>query len=239
MEKVQWRNRLSDAERRKLVDLASKTLWDPRGKEALRYLTEDRGFSEDTIRQFSMGYVPYKINHQLNGRLITPIRDPYGNIVAVSTRHMYKTKKEKGYFWHEEFDKSFYLYGMDLAKKHILRYQKAVLVEGEFDVASLHTHGITFGVGICGSAFSLFQAAVVARYCRTLYVLFDADEGGRTATARLKDLEREVLHGLDIIYCKLPKGYDPDKFVRERGRAELINIMKAAKEEHEQIGSTY
>src|SRR3954469_23357731 len=104
MEKSQWRNHLGESERQKLVKKASDCLWTPEGSDAKKFLMEERGLSETVLKQFRIGFVPSWVQHQCNGRIIYPICDPYGELIAISTRHLYKPKAES--FWHEEFEKS-------------------------------------------------------------------------------------------------------------------------------------
>ncbi len=239
---MKWRNQLGESERRKIVQKASECIWTSEGKEAFKYLTEKRGLSESVIRQFQIGFVPLNVNHQTSGRIITPIFDAYGELVAISTRHLYKEKSQS--FWHEDFDKSFYLYGLHVAKKHILRTGKALLVEGEFDVCFLHTHEIPIAVAVCGSTFGIFQAALLARYCTDVFLLYDGDKGGQTAFQRAGDLFSNTLGGgyslgadlVNLIPVRLPRGMDPDDYVKEFGRNGLIDLMKKSKEEFKQLG---
>lgn len=196
-----------------------------------------------------MGFVPLWVNHQLAGRIITPIFDVYGELVAVSTRHLYKPKKEA--FWHEDFDKSFYLYGFHIAKTFILKFQKAIVVEGEFDTAFLHSSNIKMAVGLCGSALGLFQVSLLARYCTDVYLLYDGDKGGNLAFQRSKELWEEQCQGVvKLIPCRMGsryvtekgsnepvlKGYDPDDFIKENGVNGLVELMKKEKKQFLEMG---
>jgi DNA primase len=214
---------------------ASNCLWTPEGEDALKYLTEERGLSETTLKEFQIGFVPSRVNHQCNGRIIYPIYDAFGELVAISTRHLYKPKAEA--FWHEEFEKSFYLYGLAQAKKGILRRQKAIVVEGELDVAFYHTHGVDFTVGLMGSALTMFHIALLARYCTDIYLLFDGDKGGKTAFERCKVMYEQSLQGIvNVIPCRMTWGSDPDDFLEEVGVKGVANLMKSEKEQFTELG---
>ncbi len=127
MERVET---FSEVQRIKIEQAAKRSLRNPEGKKALDYLKEQRGFSDEVIEKFKFGYCPMEVNHQLKGRMISPIYDAYGDLVAVSTRNLFKQKGDAGYFWHERFDKGSFLYGLNLAKESILRCKKAIVVEG-------------------------------------------------------------------------------------------------------------
>lgn len=237
-----------EVERRKLVELGQRSLWQDEGTEALDYLKWERGLSEEAIRRFQIGYCPLRVDHELAGRIITPICDPYGKCIALSTRHLTRKKD----FWHEQFDKSFYLYGTHLAKEEMIRTQKAVVVEGEFDTAFLHSYKIRMAVGCCGSAFTPFHAAILARYVAEVYLVFDADKerivngkkmegSGQRATKRAKaanlffkmrgDPDRMYRDpsGMMFIPVGLPVGSDPDDFIKDNGAREFVNLLKESK----------
>lgn len=175
-----------------------------------------------------------EINHQLKGRIISPIYDVYSDLVAVSTRNLFKQKGDPGYFWHERFDKGSFLYGLNLAKESILRCKKAIVVEGEFDVTSMHDFGFTMTVGVCGSTFTLSQASLLARYCKEVYFMFDNDSSGQNGLRRVMKLHRVHYlesYGIRYISTHLPIGKDPDKLLRSDGAKGMKNILAKAKDE--------
>ena len=174
------------------------------------------------------------INHQLRGRLISPIYDVYGDLVAVSTRSLFKQKGDVGYFWHERFDKGSYLYALNWAKDSILKYKKVIIVEGEFDVASMHDFGFTMTVGVCGSTFTLSQASLLARYCKEVYLMFDNDPSGNSGIRRVMKLCKDYYfesYGIKYIPIHLPIGKDPDKVLKNDGAKGIRDILVKAKEE--------
>lgn len=226
--------RFSEVQRLKIVQVAKQSLRRPEGKKALDYLREQRGFSDEVINKFEFGYCPWEIDHQLRGRIISPIYDVYKDLVAVSTRSIFKQKGDPGYFWHERFDKGSYLYALNWAKDSILKYKKVIIVEGEFDVASMHDFGFTMTVGVCGSAFTLSQASLLARYCKEVYIMFDNDTGGQDGIKRVMKLSKDhFFESFDIKYIPvhLPIGKDPDKLLRFDGVGGMKNILAKAKDE--------
>jgi DNA primase len=217
------------------VKKASDCLWTTDGKDALKYLMEERGLSETALRQFQIGFVPLYVQHQCRGRLIYPIHDVYGDLVAISTRHLTKPKNEA--FWHEDFEKSFYLYGMHQARSGILRRRKALVVEGELDVAFFHTHGVDFTVGLMGSSLTAFHIALLGRYATDIYLLFDGDKGGKTAYERCKVMYDQQLQGIvNLIPTRITWGSDPDDFLEAEGVKGLADLMISSKEQFTQFG---
>ena len=104
-----FQKRFAEADRKRIVKLAKSSLRSSEGTKALEYLKDVRGLSDKVIDDFNMGYVPSEIPHQLKGRIITPIYDPYNKLVAISTKSLLIKKGDKGHFWHEDYEKRFYL----------------------------------------------------------------------------------------------------------------------------------
>lgn len=227
---MQYQKKLREIDRPKIVKIAKTSLRSKEGKRVLDYLKYTRGFSEDIIDQFDFGYCPENINHFLRGRIITPIYDTYGSLIALSTRHLDESRKDK--FWHESFDKGSYLYGLCYSKNDIMKHKKAILVEGEFDVAALHTMGFKMTVGVCGSAFTLLQASLLSRYCSIVYIVFDGDEAGKKGTKRILYLYKKYnLDAYKIVYIpvELPDGKDPNNYT---DKDEFKNILVDAKKQY-------
>lgn len=199
-------------------------------------MTEDRGLSEDTIRAFGLGYVPKSVRnvnrvpHECAGRIIFPIYDPYGELVALSTRDFSEDAKQK--FWHERYVKSLYLCGLNVSKPWIIQYNLCILVEGEFDLLTLYNVGLNPVVCSLGTTLSLFQISILKRYCNNYYVVFDGDDAGSKGTNRAKKLSRRYnlfAFGVNLIPVYLPDGTDPDSFVRKQGKQEFVKLLREAK----------
>jgi len=218
------------------VKAAKTSLRNPNGKKALDYLKDVRKFSDVVIDKFDIGYCPPEVGHELSGRIITPIYDTYGEMVAISTRHLNENHDRR--FWHESFEKGYYLYGLYQAKDTIRRLNKVIIVEGEFDALAFHSYGFTMTVACSGSAFSLFQIALLSRYCTNFYLLFDGDIAGRKSIQRTLDMYSKYslsTYGLNFIPVYLPKDVDPDEFLFEVGANGVKEKFKTAKDEYDFI----
>jgi DNA primase len=227
-----WIEGFPETERYKIVKAAKITLDKPEGKIALDYLINERRFSKEVIDKFDIGYCPPDVNHEVRGRIITPIYGTYGELVAISTRHLDRDHYQR--FLHESFDKGSYLYGLYQAKNSIRRKNKVIIVEGECDVGCFHSFGFDMTIGLCGSAFTLFQIALLSKYCSDYYLLFDGDEAGRAATARaMKDYEKYKLEAykLKFIPVYLPKNRDPDEYLYNEGKRSMVEKLRISKED--------
>jgi DNA primase len=104
------------------------------------------------------------------------------------------------------------LFGLWQARHAIRQDDRAILVEGNFDVVSLHARGVGNVVAPLGTAFTIDQAKLLGRYTRNVTLLFDGDNAGRKAVnAALEPCEQVEL---DTEVAALPSGTDPDEFVR-------------------------
>lgn len=137
------------------------------------------------------------INSVFKKRLIIPVFDSNGVCVGFSGRAIDKKQHPK-YINSKEsyhYKKRHILYGYNLAKKHIIEKKEAIIVEGYFDVISLHFLGYRNAVGICGTAFCSEHIALLQKRGEVSIILaLDNDEAGINATKRAIDLllENEI-----------------------------------------------
>ncbi|HSC86391.1 MAG TPA: DNA primase [Polyangiaceae bacterium] len=108
-----------------------------------------------------------------------------------------------------------------------LRSHPCVLVEGNFDVVSLHARGVAAAVAPLGTAFTVEQGRQIRRFTNDVIFLFDGDAAGKKAVAASRAVCRES--GLTARVASLPTGTDPDDFSRERGADALGRVLRAAR----------
>ena len=83
--------RFHDIDRKNIAALAQETLWNEKSSdvdEAMQYLRETRGLSDDVIRSFRFGYYPQRLRregHDWAGRLIMPLHDQHDNLVVLTS----------------------------------------------------------------------------------------------------------------------------------------------------------
>lgn len=245
---MELRKKLKEAERKSLVEIAQQQLFhnDAESQEALKYLVETRQFKETTLKEFRIGYVPKHIKnddgnrHELAGKIVYPIYNQYDELVAVSSRDWREGTRQK--FWHESFDKPFYLYGFNLAKEYIKKYKKVILVEGEHDTMSMHQRGLKITCGILGSAPQVFQLALLLRYCDEIYTVFDSDKAGNIARDMIEKIYENFnmsMYEVKVYNVQLPKAkelnlsddkdVDPDFFIKNYGAKRMMNLINDMK----------
>ncbi len=239
------RKRLPDVERNKIAELARialKQLPDKETKEAYHYLKEVRGFSDEVLSDFKLGYVPSLLKrkdghtHELAGRITIPIYDVYGRLVSLSSRDWRTDAYIK--FWHEQFPKSLYIFGLYNSRKSLLKKNKCILVEGEFDAIYLHGVGINTAVSSIGTSLQLYQISLLKRYCDELYIVYDGDSAGKRATEKILNLFKLYklkYFDFQVVPVYLPKDTDPDDFVKEKGKKKFIDFLLTAKKEKNEL----
>jgi DNA primase len=119
------------------------------------------------------------------------------------------------------------VFGLFQAKRAIRQIEEAVLVEGNFDVVSLHARGIENVIAPLGTAFTLEQAQLIKRFTPTVTLLFDGDAAGQKAIKAAR--EPCFKAGLMAKAATLPDGADPDDLVRTRGVDAMRAVIKASK----------
>ena len=119
------------------------------------------------------------------------------------------------------------VFGLFQARQAIRQKDEAIVVEGNFDVVSLHARGVRNVVAPLGTAFTEQQARLIKRFAPRTVLLFDGDAAGLEAARKSREPCRQA--GLDARVALLPKGLDPDDFVRTRGAEPLGHVIAAAK----------
>ena len=119
------------------------------------------------------------------------------------------------------------LFGIHQARHSIRQSETSVLVEGNFDVVSLHARGITNVVAPLGTAFTLEQAKLLRRFAPEVIFLFDGDFAGRKAVRLSRDAIRDA--GLGARVADLPNGVDPDDLSRMKGKQGIEDVLASAK----------
>lgn len=119
------------------------------------------------------------------------------------------------------------LFGIHQARHEIRRSETAVLVEGNFDVVSLHARGIGNVVAPLGTAFTTEQAKLLKRFAPSVVFLFDGDHAGRKAVRLSRDAIKSA--GISARVAELPNGVDPDELSRNKGAQAIEDLVAGAK----------
>ena len=164
---------------------------------------------------------------RFRGRLLFPIHDLRSRVVAFSGRIL--GEGEPKYLNSPEtpiFRKGQLLYNLHLAKHGMRKAERAILVEGQFDVLRLTLAGLEEVVAPLGTGLTDDQAALLQRHTPHVILLYDSDDPGLRATFRAGDVL--LRHKLRVSVATLPEGEDPDTLVQNKGAAALDETLKDA-----------
>ncbi len=164
-------------------------------------------------------------------RLMFPIRNEIGDVIAFSARQLRENKNSGKYINSPEtalFKKSRVFFGLDRAKKAIRKEKAALLCEGQLDAICCHQVGIEQAVATCGTACTREHAKLLKRYTNDVLVCFDADKAGLAAVE--KAYRELVPEGLAVRVVEMPAGEDPDSFLKSYGEAAFRELLVKAKD---------
>jgi DNA primase len=201
--------------------------WCPERWDAMTTAALEAGYSLD--RLVSAGLSKPRENGAFDffrGRVMFPIRDTTGRVIAFGGRTLRKDKEVAKYFNSPEsalYHKGDVLYGLDLARPAIVREDRVLLVEGYTDVMALHQAGVQHAVASSGTALTEGQIKLIRRFTRRVTVLYDGDAAGIRASLRGIDLL--LAAGCDVQVVRFPDGEDPDSFSHKVGGEELRRFL--------------
>lgn len=163
------------------------------------------------------------------GRVVIPIFDINGKVVGFGGRAMMKDAVPKYINSPESpvFTKRSILYGLNRAKRDIADKNEAIIVEGYFDLISLHRAGIGNAVATLGTSVTDEQIGRLRNYSENITLMLDGDDAGVKSALRLITLFGEM--GVNGNMVILPDGHDPDSFVRKEGSGGIDAVMKEKK----------
>ncbi|MCM1043550.1 MAG: DNA primase [Corallococcus sp.] len=237
-----------------------KAFYLPQGKAARDYM-EGRGFTSDILKKFGIGYSPdmnslinylakkYNLDDcvaagvlqkrknggyfdALAGRLIIPIFDINGKVIAFGGRALDKRTAEFGKYKNtsetELFLKKNNLYAINSVKKEKQQSNLPyiVVVEGYMDVLSMYQAGFVRAVASMGTSLTEQQAKFILRLSDQVYICYDGDAAGQKATIRGMDILAE--QGLEVRVMSVPEKLDPDEYIKKYGSESFEKLIEQA-----------
>ncbi|WP_067732746.1 DNA primase [Novosphingobium naphthalenivorans] len=234
----------------------------PEGEAARRYLAT-RGFDAHTVQRFGFGYAPegrqalkealsrfpqpmlieagLRIEvegrdpyDRFRGRLMLPIEDARGRVIAFGGRILSKEKTDAPKYLNSPdtplFDKGRTLYNLHRAAPAARQSGRMVVVEGYMDVIALAAAGIAECVAPLGTALTEPQIEMLWRHVEMPILCFDGDAAGQRAAMRAISRALPLLrpaHSLRIV--RLPEGLDPDDLIKARGAKAMQDVLGEAR----------
>jgi len=160
------------------------------------------------------------------GRVVIPIRDGNGKVIGFGGRALEKDALPKYINSPESsvFSKRSVLYGLDRAKREIAEKDEVIIVEGYFDLISLHGSGVRNSVATLGTSVTEEQVSRLRNHTENITLVMDGDEAGVKSALRLVTLFGEM--GINGNMVVLPDALDPDSLIRQRGAAGFQEAME-------------
>jgi DNA primase len=172
------------------------------------------------------------IYSKFRNRVMFPICNDQGKVIAFTGRTLSADEKAGPKYLNSPetaiYSKSRVLFNLDNAKEWIRKLDYSILVEGQMDCISVYAAGIHNVIASSGTAFTELQAKLLGRFSKNVIVNFDPDTAGARATERTLGLLVEEEFNIRVL--TLETGFDPDLFIRRKGKdaygAALRNAQK-------------
>ena len=157
-------------------------------------------------------------------RLMIPIRDLDGATVGFTGRILQESPNRPKYLNSSDsqwFQKGSLWFGLDLAKRSIIKNKKALIVEGNMDVLAAHEAGFSFAIASQGTSFTLTQIQILQRLTKTVWLAFDNDLAGQIAAEKFFIMATKM--GLQVWQVIIPSIFkDLDEFLHFKMKKEEI-----------------
>ncbi len=167
---------------------------------------------------------------RFRGRLIFPICDEQGRVVAFSGRILTGDEKTAKYVNSPEtaiFTKGKVMFGLDKSKRALLDTHRAVICEGQLDLIACFVSGVKNVVAPQGTALTSEHTRILKRYVEEVVLCFDSDDAGQKAAVR--SLDSLLASGLAIRVATVPAPHDPDSFIKEFGGGAFAQLIENAR----------
>jgi DNA primase len=213
----------------------------PQSRDALTDFLRDKRFSVDEIvrsglaaakddeRNVEAGAPDRQLFARFRRRIIFPIRNDYGEVIAFSGRLLDPDAKTAKYVNSPEtplFTKGRVLFGLDKSKRALIEANTAIVCEGQLDLIRAFEAGVQNVIAPQGTAFTPDQARLLRRFVETVILCFDSDNAGLEAVER--SLPALLECGVQVRVASLPEGEDPDSLIRRQGVSRFRELVDSA-----------
>jgi DNA primase len=167
---------------------------------------------------------------KFRNRVMFPIASEAGKVIAFTGRTLATDEKAGPKYLNSPetaiYSKGKVLFNLDLAKEWIRKFDYAILVEGQMDCISVYAAGFHNVIASSGTAFTELQAKLLGRFGKNVVVNFDPDTAGAKAAERTIGLLVEEEFNIKVL--TLEQGFDPDLYIRRKGKDAYENALRHA-----------
>jgi DNA primase len=180
------------------------------------------------VRPTANSQQPEAIYSKFRNRIMFPIANDQGRVIAFTGRTLATDEKAGPKYLNSPetpiYSKSRVLFNLDLAKEAVRKLDYAILVEGQMDSIAVYAAGFHNVIASSGTAFTELQAKLLGRFSKNVVVNFDPDTAGARATERTLGLLVEEEFNIKVL--TLETGFDPDLFIRRKGKDAYVEALK-------------
>ncbi|WP_334332784.1 DNA primase [Companilactobacillus sp. HBUAS59544] len=199
----------------------------PSNNDLLLQFFKGRDISEDVLKKSGLFAENQagELFDRFRDRIMIPITDESGNIIAFSGRVLDKNASTAKYLNSPEtpiFNKGKTLFNLNNAKKEIREKGNVILFEGFMDVISAYKAGVTNGVASMGTSLTDDQLYTLSRLTNQINVCYDGDDPGVEATYRALTQLNDDRFNYGVI--SIPDKMDPDEYIRSAGSEKFQNL---------------
>src|ERR1700691_3736302 len=170
------------------------------------------------------------IYSKFRNRVMFPIANDQGKVIAFTGRTLSTDEKAGPKYLNSPetaiYSKSRVLFNLDNAKEAIRKLEYSILVEGQMDCISVYAAGFHNVIASSGTAFTELQAKLLGRFSKKVVMNFDPDTAGARATERTLGLLVEEEFEIQVV--TLETGFDPDLFIRRKGKDAYGAALKSS-----------
>ena len=192
-------------------------------------------FSEAEIALTGLYYKNEKTNKfvdRFNSRIIFPINNLTNEAIAFGGRIIRESQLAK-YINSPEtefYKKGRTVFNLDKAKALRSETSEAIIVEGYMDVVSLYAAGIKNTISNSGTALTEMQIELIWKFFSSPIICLDGDQSGQSAALRIAEKLLPLINENNKIYFSImPKGEDPDDFIKKNGKDGFTEFLKSKK----------
>ncbi len=188
-------------------------------------------YSEEEINLTGLYYQNDKTGKfvdRFNSRVIFPVNNITGDTIAFGGRIIRDNKFAK-YINSPEtefYKKGNTIFNLDKAKNLRSETNDVLIVEGYMDVVSVYASGVKNIISNSGTAITERQINLIWKFFSNPIICLDGDESGQIAASRIAERLFPLINENNKIYfSKMPKGKDPDDYIKENGKEALLNLL--------------
>ncbi len=209
----------------------------------LGYVPWQNNFYEELIKKYSEEEINLtglyykndktgKYIDRFNSRVIFPVNNITGDTIAFGGRIIREGKLAK-YINSPEtefYKKGNMIFNLDKAKNLRSETDEVLIVEGYMDVVSVYSHGIKNVIANSGTALTERQISLIWKFFSNPIICLDGDESGQKAALRIAEKLFSLINEKNKIYFSImPDGFDPDDYIKQKGKEGLLNLLKEKK----------